>query len=151
MRPRFRPLSDAAKQRKAACGGMNATEAAFAAHLEQRCKRNEFLAYGFQQRSLPIPNGTVLYTPDFVVQEVDLSVTYYEVKGSKRTKPTKRFPLGNVVPIVTEAARLRIKVAAALYPDRRFVMVWPNGPYVWLEKDYSAKARNGSALARILD
>lgn len=141
MRPHFRPMSEATKKRKAANGGMNDTEAAFNEHLRRRAERNEFLAFGFHQRSLLIAKGAK-YTPDFVVLENDGTTTYYEVKGSKRTKPSKRFPLGGIVPVATEAAKVRIKVAAEKYPDCTFVMVWPNRGE-WLEKDYSAKARNG--------
>lgn len=146
MNPRFRPPSAAAKARRAARGGMNDTEAAFAEHLRKRCERNEFLSYGFQQRSLPLAAGAS-YTPDFVVQENDLSVTYYEVRGAKHTTPSKHFPLGSIVPICTTAARVRIKVAASLYPKRRFVMVWPADRHMfsWMERDYSAPARKGGA------
>lgn len=132
MRARFRPLSAATKARKAARGGMNDTEAAFAEHLSKRV--GWFAA--FEPETLLLARG-VKYTPDFRIC-VDGVTTYYEVKGSKRTRPTKRYPLGNVVPIVTEAARIRIKLAAEKYPDCRFIMVWPNRGE-WMQKDYSVE------------
>ncbi len=142
MNPRFRAPTAADKKFKAEHGGMNRTEAAFAEHLRRRCERNEFLSYGFQQRSLPLVAGAS-YTPDFTVLENDNTVTYYEVKGAKRTTATKRFPLGSIVPLCTTAARLRIKVAASLYPGCRFIMTWPNRGE-WMEKCYSAAARKGT-------
>jgi len=131
MRPRFRPPSAEAKRRKAERNGMNDTEAAFCEHLSRRV--GWYCA--FEPETLTLAKG-VKYTPDFRTC-VDGVTTYYEVKGSKRTRPTKRFPLGNIVPIITEQAHVRFKVAAAMYPQCRFLLVHPNRGQ-WLERDYSA-------------
>lgn len=132
MNPRFRQPSAATKARKAASGGMNDTEVAFQRHMQ-------LAGWGLlehEPETLRLPNG-VKYTPDFRLCMEGCKTIYFEVKGSKRTKPSKRFPMGNIVPICTEVARLRLKFAAAAYPQHRFIMTWPNRGQ-WMEKDYSA-------------
>lgn len=137
MNPRFRKPTEAQKRRKAANGGMNDTEAGFAVYLSRKVGRG----VDFEPETLELPGG-VRYTPDFRTC-VDGLTTYYDVKGARRTKPTKRFPLGSIVPIVTPDAAVRIKVAAALYPTCRFVVVYPNRGE-WLEKEYKpVAARKG--------
>ena len=124
-------------------GVMNATEAAFFDLQRRRAERGEIIGASFETHTLALAGGAV-YTPDVPVVELDHSKTFYEVKASKLTEPTKRFPLGNRVPVYKEAAIVRIKIAAALYPQHRFVMVWRDGPWVWMEKVYGAGyARNG--------
>ena len=133
MRAVYKQPSAATKARKAANGGMNDTEVAFQRHME-RCGWGHMNEH--EPETLILPGG-VKYTPDFRIVIED-QVTYFEVKGSKRTKKSKRYPMGNIVPVCTETARLRLKFAAAAYPQHRFIMTWPNRGE-WMEKDYSAK------------
>ena len=125
----------------------NKTEEAYLSLLDSRQRKGEILRFEFQPRALKIAKDAK-YTPDFLVVERIgdiLRHTYYEVKGAKRTTPSKRFPLGNIVPYCRTAERVRIKVAASLYPQFRFIMVWPAGPHAWMEKEYG----HGQALAAV--
>lgn len=139
MRAVYKQPSAATKARKAANGGMNDTEVAFAEHLKKRYVQ----AFEFEPETLILPGG-VKYTPDFRLCIHDGTRIYFEVKGSKRTKPSKRYPMGKIVPVCTEVARLRLKFAAAAYPRYRFIMTWPNRGE-WMEKEYSAAVGAGRA------
>lgn len=81
-------------------GAMNKTEAAYDAHLELRCRAGEIVWRKFEGLKLRLANNT-FYTPDFVVMLDDGTLECHEVKG-----------------FWTDDARVKIKVAAALYPFR---------------------------------
>jgi hypothetical protein len=77
-------------------GRMNGLEANYAAtFLTQR-------PHGFEQITLKLAHDT-RYTPDFWVQEDDGTITFVECKGFWR-----------------EDAKVKIKVAAEMYPMFRF-------------------------------
>ena len=83
----------------------NKTEAAFADLLTLRIRAGEIQWWRFEAVKLRLAD-TTFYTPDFMALENDGSVTFYEVKGFWR-----------------DDARVKFKVAAALYPCFRFVAV----------------------------
>lgn len=89
---------------------MNATEAAYATVLDLRKKGGEIRSWQFEAVRLRMADGA-FYKPDFLVQDVNGYIEFHEVKGHWR-----------------EAAKVRIKVAAALYPMFRFVVVYKRGP-----------------------
>ena len=80
---------------------MNGLESAYAAHLRNRQLAGEVRWFAFEPLRLAIATGRrrAFYTPDFVVVLADGSTEVHETKGHWR-----------------EAARVRIKVAAGLYP-----------------------------------
>lgn len=78
--------------------GMNATEKRYSEHLDQLIQSGSATWWAFEVIKVEIGSGS-FYRPDFVVQLADGSVELHEVKG-----------------YMTEAARLRIKVAASRYP-----------------------------------
>ena len=84
---------------------MNAAEARYAGVLELRRKAGEVFQWGFETVKLRLAEGA-WYTPDFFVEMEDGSLEIHEFKGHWR-----------------EAARVRIKVAASLYPCFRFIAV----------------------------
>ena len=88
-------------------GVMNRTEAAYAAELAIRKAAGEVLDFGFELLKLRLADGA-WYTPDFVVflPTSPAAIELHEVKGFER-----------------EAAMLRLKVAASLYPHFRFCLV----------------------------
>lgn len=96
--------------------GMNKTEAAYAAHLELRRIAGEILSWKFNCVRLKIATGkkAAWYKGDFFVELIDILgrqvFEVHETKGFWR-----------------EAARVRIKVAAGLYPYFRFVAVERKG------------------------
>jgi hypothetical protein len=89
--------------------GMNKTERAYAFELEVLKRTGRIQSYGFERIKFVLGKGSV-YTPDFEVVLADGFLEYHEVKGHWR-----------------EAARVRIKVAARLFSDRRFIAVKKNG------------------------
>lgn len=99
----------------------NKTEQAFGLRLYSMKTRGEIRDYAFEPVKLRLGRGA-WYTPDFVVYEKDQGVTVYEVKGFWR-----------------EAARVRIKVAARLYPMLRFVAVKKDKGIGWVFEEIGGK------------
>ena len=85
-------------------GAMNRTEAAYAAELEVRKAAGDVAWYRFEGLKLRLADST-FYTPDFAVMLHDGVMECHEVKGHWQ-----------------DDARVKIKVAAELYPFR-FVAV----------------------------
>ena len=85
---------------------MNGTEARYAAHLEVMKRAGLIADWRFERVRLKLGEGA-WYTPDFLVVTHDGHLDLHEVKGS----------------FFREAAKVRIKVAASLYPWFRFLVV----------------------------
>ena len=83
---------------------MNKTEAAFAARLGHARMAGAIIAWEFEPIKLKLARKT-FYTPDFLVVEPERFI-FYEVKGFWR-----------------DDARVKIKVAAKLYPYFSFIAV----------------------------
>lgn len=81
-------------------GAMNRTEAEYARHLELRKAAGEIAWYRFEGWTFRLANRC-LYTPDFAVMLADGSLEAHEVKG-----------------FWTDDARVKVKVAAEMYPVR---------------------------------
>lgn len=79
-------------------GQMNKTEKAYGDHLEQRKIAGEVAWYKFEGVKLRLADNT-FYTPDFAVMLADGQMEMHEVKGHWQ-----------------DDARVKIKVASALYP-----------------------------------
>ena len=79
--------------------GMNGTERDFAVLLEAKRRNGDIASWRFEPVTLTLARGSG-YTPDFMVIGTDGSVEFAETKGFWR-----------------EAARVRIKVAATLFPE----------------------------------
>lgn len=92
-------------------GMMNKTESAYAQLLETRKRLGEVAWYRFEGVKLRLADST-FYTPDFAVMLADGGLECHEVKGHW-----------------TDDARVKIKVAAEMYPlrfiaVRRVKQVW---------------------------
>jgi hypothetical protein len=81
-------------------GTMNKTEAAYARHLEWRKSQGEVLWYKFEGIKLRLADAT-FYTCDFAVLPKDGVLQMHECKGHWQ-----------------DDARVKIKVAASIYPFR---------------------------------
>lgn len=81
-------------------GRMNKTEAEYASLLELRRRAGEVVWYAYEAITLRLADGA-RYTPDFAVMLADGQMELHEVKGHW-----------------AEAALVRIKVAAELFPFR---------------------------------
>jgi hypothetical protein len=77
---------------------MNRTEAAYAEHLEGRRRAGEVAWFSFQGLKFRLADKT-FYTPDFDVMLAGGALEVHEVKG-----------------FWTDDARVKIKVAAGMYP-----------------------------------
>lgn len=86
-------------------GKMNKTEEAYNAHLELRRMAGEVLWYHFEPLKLHLAPNTS-YTPDFLVQLASGHLEIHETKG-----------------FWTDDARVKIKVAAAMFPVFQFVAI----------------------------
>ena len=84
---------------------MNKWETMYAEELMQRKMNGEIQWFGYESIKLRLAKATT-YTPDFVVVLPDGRVEFHEVKGFWR-----------------DDARVKIKVAAELFPWARFVVV----------------------------
>ena len=83
---------------------MNRLESAYAKVLEERKKTGMILLYEFESVKFRLGDGA-WYTPDFMVMDRDGSIEFHETKGFMR-----------------EAANVRIKVAAAKYPFKFYLV-----------------------------
>jgi hypothetical protein len=98
IRPRARPVP----------GAMNKTEQQYADYLQKRLLGGEIISYRFEALKLRLADKT-FYTPDFIVTFSD-QIECHEVKGFWR-----------------DDARVKIKVAAALFPEFAFMAVTKRG------------------------
>lgn len=94
---------------------MNKTEAAYAGHLELLKRGGEVLWYRFEPLKLRLADGS-FYTPDFGVLTRDCLFELHETKGFWR-----------------EAARVRIKIAASIYPFK-FIAIKRTDNGGWAEE-----------------
>lgn len=86
-------------------GEMNGTESSYASYLEMRKRAGDVRGYYFESLKLKLAKNTH-YTPDFLVEMQDGSIEIHEVKGFWR-----------------DDARVKIKIAARLFPMFKFVAV----------------------------
>lgn len=87
-------------------GEMNKTEAAYAQWLEARKHEGVLVWYAFEGMKFRLADNT-FYTPDFCVLMADGALEMHEVKGAKG--------------IFMDDAKVKVKVAAEMYPVRFFV------------------------------
>jgi len=84
--------------------GQNKTEKAYAQQLELEMRANEIEWYKFEGIKLRMGKGA-WFTPDFIVMRKTGEIEIHEVKGFMR-----------------EAANVRLKVAAEMYPFPIYVV-----------------------------
>ena len=101
-------------------GVMNKTEAAYSAHLAGRCLAGEITEARFEPMRLRLGGDwKTTYTPDFQVILPSGLIEFHEVKGFMR-----------------DDAAVKLKVAAAQFPEYRFVLVKRAGR-AWESKEVS--------------
>lgn len=96
---------------------MNKIEAAYARYLEVLKAAGDVLWYRFEPMKLRLADGSY-YKPDFGVLTRDCLFEFHETKGFWR-----------------EAARVRIKVAAGLFPFK-FIAIQRNGDG-WVREEFT--------------
>jgi hypothetical protein len=79
-------------------GQMNKTEEAYQSYLEILRRADEIISYKFEALKFRLADNT-FYTPDFFVMKPDRTLELHEVKGFWQ-----------------DDARVKIKVAASLFP-----------------------------------
>lgn len=103
-------------------GTMNRTEQRYSAHLSLRTMAGEISLSRFEAVTFKLAPDT-RYTPDFMVMMPDGAIEFHEVKGAKKQK-IGGIQTGKIVPYVEEDAKLKIKIAAEMLQEFRFVMVF---------------------------
>jgi hypothetical protein len=98
-------LEGAKRKRSHTPGVMNHTESRYAEILEARRLAGEIAGWEFEAETLVLSAEALCrYTPDFRVANHDGSISYFEVKGSRRLRDEL----------------VKVKWAAAKYPASRF-------------------------------
>lgn len=100
--------------------GPNKTESAYGSYLSGLQQVGEIVRCRFEGLKFRLAQRTS-YCPDFIVTMPDNSIQCHEVKAR----------WGNGKPGWRDDARVKIKVAAELFPEFTFVAVWPNGRGGW--------------------
>lgn len=103
------PIATAERRRPSDVPEMNATERRYADRLRTLVDAGEVLWFAFNEVRLRVGVGAY-YKPDFFVQYADGRIECHETKGFER-----------------EAAMVRIKAAANLFPRIAFVLVKRQG------------------------
>ena len=92
-------------------GEMNKTELAYSEHLDDLLAHGKIAMYLFEPCKLRLAPLTYL-TPDFLVVMADGTIEFHEVKACR----------SNGDYLCEDDAKVKIKVAAALYPIFSFVL-----------------------------
>lgn len=118
--------------------GMNGAEARFAAHLEALKLSGSIQSYRFQPLTLKLAKDT-RYTPDFLVLENSLEYTCYEVKGATKKKDKSGTWTGEWTYWAEEDAKVKVRVAAQVFPEMRFVIAYQpaKAPWMFQEVDHA--------------
>lgn len=104
---------------------MNKIECQYAEQLKLRQHAGDVEWYAYEAVKLRLANNT-FYTPDFLVMLANGDLEVHEVKGRKGDGYYAQ-----------EDAKIKIKVAAAMYPFL-FRIVWPMKGNGWDSEDISA-------------
>ena len=126
-----------AKARQHKPGEMNKNEAAYARELERRQRDGEIVRYRFEPMKFRLAD-LAFYTPDFEVQLPDGTIEFHEVKPGYRQKlkgGTRR-----EAPFCFEDAKLKIRVAAALFDEFEFLIVFPLKAGGWGRVEFGSRA-----------
>ena len=117
-----RPLPGEKRKPAHVAGVPNKGEKLYFDHLLLRKRAGEIGSFLFEYDTFLLAH-LCRYTPDFRVVLPDGTIEYHEVKGRRG----KSF-------WATEDARIKIKVAATLYPQYTFCVVWLDAG-TWKRKD----------------
>lgn len=95
-------------------GQMNGWEKRYAARLDQELRQGLIQWYAFDAIKLRLAD-TCFYTPDFIVMTANADMEFHEVKGG----------------YFTDDAKVKLKVASALFPFRFKLCVLKNVSLPW--------------------
>jgi hypothetical protein len=112
-------------------GRMNGLEKRYAAHLDLRKATGEILSWKFEPLKLKLAPST-FYSPDFMVVASDGRIELHETKGASRNKVS-----GATKPFYEDDAVIKLKVAAVMFPEFSFSMVWHEKGAGWKSKEFS--------------
>lgn len=106
-----------AKARSKPASGMNKLEARYARELALWQRAGDIAWWGYEPLRFRLGDGA-WFTPDFIVVRATGAIEAHETKGFMR-----------------EAARVRLQVAATLYPWLAFIVLYPNGGAGWRREE----------------
>lgn len=98
---------------------MNKTEAAYDAYLGLLLKAGEVDGYKFEGIKLKLADNT-FFTPDFLVMAKDGVLEIHDTKGT--TKKLRASGEKGEAPWIEEDAKIKLKLAAELFPFRVFAV-----------------------------
>lgn len=107
--------------------GLNKTEQAYADHLQQFYLARNILWWGFEAMTFKLAHDT-RYTPDFIVLMADATIRCVDTKGARLNRST-----GTTTYYAEEDSKIKIKVAAKLFPFFRWSYVFKNKAGEWQE------------------
>jgi hypothetical protein len=93
--------------------GMNELEKSYSLELEYRKIHKVILDFKFEKIKLKLADGTY-YIPDFMVVNTDGTIHFHEVKGTWKGQKHAHWE---------DDARVKIKVAAQMFPEFKFIAV----------------------------
>ena len=106
--------------------GMNKTEARYAAKLKADLLAGRIAQFEFEAVTLKLSDA-LRFTPDFMVIDADMHVTFYDTKAGKKD--------GTV--LVEDDALAKLKMAAERFPHFGFVMTWEDKTTgLWREREF---------------
>ena len=115
----IKPFEGHASRQRHMPGEMNGLEKRYAAHLETRRVVGEILSYKFESIKLKLAKATFL-TVDFAVVAQSGAIEMHEVKGHWE-----------------DDARVKIKVAAKLFPEFTFIgVMWERRAKFWKFEEF---------------
>lgn len=130
-----RPPKSGVKMRLPPAEG-NKLEQVFGLRLFSMRQRGEIRQFAYEPVKLRLAKGC-FYTPDFMVVENDGTITVYEVKDWR--SGSKKHPLKKLKGFWREDARIKLKVAARLFPMLRFMAATKDPGLGWVFESIGPK------------
>lgn len=114
-------------------GTMNKTETQYSQHLSLRRHAGDIEAFWFEGMTLKLAQDT-RYTPDFVVLRKDGFIEMHDTKGAK--KILRKDGSRETVAYSQEDSKLKIKVAAEMFPFRFVFVFFDKALGSWVEREF---------------
>lgn len=116
-----RPFGRSKFGKRRVAGEMNGTEKRFLEeYITPRIQAGEFTESWFEAVTLKLATE-LRYTPDFMVQDKDGYIIFFEVKGTTKTKPDKDGIRKEIPFIADDGSAVKLKVSPHLFPFQFYI------------------------------